>query len=142
MGPLVCAIILAARQSQGSAMPQWTINSAQLLLGWGLGERFKPDFLRTAPPLLSTVALMTAVLLAVAAGSAWLMAQLSGIHVASVLLATTPGGVAEMSITAKGLQLGVPIVTAFHVLRFTYVIVSSATLHAWIKPRWQYKPYG
>lgn len=142
MGPLLCASVLAATQSQGSAMPHGLINAAQLLLGWGLGSRFQPAFLRTAPRLLITTAAMTVMMLIVAALSAWGLSAVSGIHLATLVLATTPGGVSEMSITAKTLQLGVPIVTALHVLRFVYVILTCATLHAWLKPRWRYKPYG
>ncbi|MGK5044974.1 AbrB family transcriptional regulator [Janthinobacterium sp. GB4P2] len=37
------------------------------------------------------------------------------LHAAPRYLATSPGGIAEMSLTAKTLHLGLPIVTAFHV---------------------------
>ena len=37
-------------------------------------------------------------------------------------LAVSPGGMAEMSITARILHLGVPIVAAFHVVRIFLVI--------------------
>jgi uncharacterized membrane protein AbrB (regulator of aidB expression) len=36
-----------------------------------------------------------------------------------------PGGIAEMCITAKVLQLGVPLVTAAHVLRVVVVITTT-----------------
>ena len=36
-----------------------------------------------------------------------------------------PGGIAEMCITAKVLQLGVPLVTAAHVLRVVVLIVTT-----------------
>ena len=39
-----------------------------------------------------------------------------------VSLAVSPGGMAEMSITAKVLHLGVPVVSAFHVVRIFLVI--------------------
>ena len=42
-----------------------------------------------------------------------------------MLLGTSPGGMAEMSITAKVLQLGVPVVTAFHVTRYVAVLTLS-----------------
>jgi uncharacterized membrane protein AbrB (regulator of aidB expression) len=43
-----------------------------------------------------------------------------------------PGGVAEMCITAKGLQLGVPIVTAFHVTRVIVLVMASGPLFGWL----------
>jgi uncharacterized membrane protein AbrB (regulator of aidB expression) len=42
-----------------------------------------------------------------------------------MILAMAPGGIAEMCITAKVLQLGVPLVTAAHVMRVLVLIVST-----------------
>ena len=47
-------------------------------------------------------------------------------------LGLAPGGVAEMTITAKVLQLGVPIVTAFHVARMIGVLMTASKLYDWI----------
>jgi len=48
-----------------------------------------------------------------------------------VLLGTSPGGIAEMCITAKVLQLGVPVVTAFHVTRMAAVVLLAGPLYRW-----------
>jgi uncharacterized membrane protein AbrB (regulator of aidB expression) len=45
------------------------------------------------------------------------------VHTAPRWLATAPGGIAEMSITAKVLQLGAPVVTAFQVCRLIAVLL-------------------
>ena len=50
-------------------------------------------------------------------GLAVLLWSYSGLPLATLVAATAPGGLAEMSITAKVLNLGVPVVTAFHVMR-------------------------
>ena len=47
----------------------------------------------------------------------------------TLLLATSPGGIAEMCITAKVLELGVPAVTAFHVVRYVAVLVLTAPIY-------------
>jgi uncharacterized membrane protein AbrB (regulator of aidB expression) len=52
-----------------------------------------------------------------------------------VLLGTSPGGIAEMCITAKVLQLGVPVVTAFHVTRYIAVLLLTAPLYRRIERR-------
>ena len=44
------------------------------------------------------------------------------------ILATTPGGIAEMCITAKVLQLGVPLVTAAHVTRVIVLVTTTGSL--------------
>jgi hypothetical protein len=40
-----------------------------------------------------------------------------------------------MSITAKVLQLGVPLVTAFHVTRLAVLLLCTAPLFAWLQRR-------
>ena len=45
------------------------------------------------------------------------------------VLSTSPGGIAEMSITAKVLQLGVPVVTAFQVCRLVAVLLLVAPMY-------------
>ena len=43
-------------------------------------------------------------------------------------VASVPGGIAEMCLTAKALQLGVPVVTAFHVTRMVAVVLLAGPL--------------
>jgi uncharacterized membrane protein AbrB (regulator of aidB expression) len=52
-----------------------------------------------------------------------LLARATGLHPVTLMLGTSPGGIAEMAITAKVLQLGVPVVTAFQVCRLVAVLV-------------------
>jgi uncharacterized membrane protein AbrB (regulator of aidB expression) len=63
------------------------------------------------------------------------LAAATGLHAATLVLATAPGGIAEMSITAKVLELGVPIVTAFHVTRVVLLLTCTAPLFAWLQRR-------
>jgi membrane AbrB-like protein len=44
---------------------------------------------------------------------------------ATLVLGNAPGGIAEMCITAKVLQLGVPLVTAFHVTRLVVLLLAT-----------------
>jgi len=47
----------------------------------------------------------------------------------TLMLATSPGGITEMAITAKVLQLGAPVVTAFQVCRLVAVLVLAEPLY-------------
>ena len=47
-----------------------------------------------------------------------------------MILATAPGSITEMSITAQALHLNVPVVTAFHVVRILLVIMSVSPVFA------------
>jgi uncharacterized membrane protein AbrB (regulator of aidB expression) len=65
------------------------------------------------------------------AGFAFLLSWGTGLHAATLILGTSPGGIAEMAITAKVLQLGVPVVTAFQVCRLVAVLVLVEPLYRW-----------
>ena len=66
---------------------------------------------------------------------AWALAWGTGLHPATMILGTSPGGIAEMAITAKVLQLGVPVVTAFQVCRLVAVLVLVEPIFVWLYGR-------
>jgi len=124
-GALAVVIALTIGELHLSSMPTAVSNMAQVLLGCALGARFQRRSLQSAPRFLGGVLLSVAIAMAVAAVFAVVLARLSGLPVASLILATAPGGIAEMCITAKVLQLGVPLVTAAHVTRVTVLITTT-----------------
>lgn len=123
IGPLVVAMGLTMASVSLSAIPREFSNAAQLLIGISLGVRFTPAFVHTAPRWLASVAVGSLVLIGLSAGFAWVLAWVTGLHPVTLSLATAPGGIAEMSITAKVLQLGAPMVTAFQVCRLIAVLM-------------------
>ena len=131
LGALAATAALSASGAPLSALPREAGQAAQLFIGVALGTRFSPEFLRAAPRWLASVAAGTLGMIAasavVAAGLAWL----SGLHPATVLLGMSPGGIAEMCLTAQALQLGVPVVTAFHVTRYVAVVTLTIPLYRW-----------
>jgi uncharacterized protein len=131
IGSLVVAMVLTLSGQTWSALPDWLTAAAQLVIGVSLGVRFTPAFLHTAPRWLISVALATGFMMAVSAVFGWGMARLTGLHLATLVLGTAPGGIAEMAITAKVLQLGVPVVTAFQVCRLVAVLVLVEPLYRW-----------
>ncbi|UOO81680.1 AbrB family transcriptional regulator [Uruburuella testudinis] len=128
-GPLLAAIILTAQNIHLSAIPTPLQYLGQLFIGWSLGCKFTPGFFRRAPRFLTAVALVTLIGLLLTTLAAWCVSHASGLHYPTVLLGMSPGGIAEMTITAKALQLGVPLVTVFHVCRMVCVLLSTGTLY-------------
>jgi len=63
------------------------------------------------------------------------LAWMSGLPAASLALAIAPGGIAEMCITAKVLQLGVPLVTAAHVVRVIVLLTATAPIYRVVSAR-------
>ena len=58
------------------------------------------------------------------AGFAALLAWGWGLHPATALLATSPGGMAEMSLVALGLGVEVAIVASMHIFRIAVVVIA------------------
>lgn len=123
--PLGVAIALTVSGLQFSSVPPLLSNAAQLLIGCALGARFERRSLESAPRYVSAVLISVVLAMTISAGLAWGIAVLAGLSVPSLILAMAPGGIAEMCITAKVLQLGVPLVTAAHVMRVLVLIVTT-----------------
>jgi membrane AbrB-like protein len=137
LGALAVAIPLTAFAFTASAVPRWLINAGQLLLGCALGSRFNRSFLTRAPRFMGAVAATVVLAMVLSALFAIGLARVTGIHPATLVLATAPGGVAEMAVTAKVLELGVPLVTAFHVTRIVLLLLCTAPLFRWLAQRRQ-----
>ena len=128
LGALLTTAALSSAGIELSALPRPASNAGQLFIGVALGARFAPDSLRGAPRWLASVAAGTLAMIGATLAFAWLLALATALHPATVFLGTSPGGIAEMCITAKVLQLGVPVVTAFQVLRYVAVLTLTAPL--------------
>ena len=123
IGPLLIAIVLTASGVHLSRLPEWMIRAGQLFIGVSLGTRFTPGFVHTAPRFLASCAACSLAMMVLGAGFGLALAAFGGINPGTAILATSPGGIAEMSLTARVLHLGVPIVTAFHVTRMVAVVL-------------------
>ncbi len=132
IGALVVALALTASGVTLSAIPQRLSDAAQLVIGISLGVRFTPGFARMAPRWLASVAVATVAMIVLCAGFAVAVGRFADLHWATLLLGTSPGGIAEMAITAKVLQLGVPVVTAFHVTRLAAVLLLVEPAYRWL----------
>jgi membrane AbrB-like protein len=135
LGALAVAIPLTMAEVNLSAVPRWLTNVAQLLLGCALGARFERSFLKRAPRFVGAVIVSVAAAMAMSALLGFALAAATGLHPATLVLATAPGGIAEMSITAKVLELGVPLVTAFHVTRVVLLLTCTAPVFSWLRRR-------
>jgi membrane AbrB-like protein len=129
LGPLFGIAITGVAGVDWSGLPTALINLGQLLIGMSLGSRFLPGFFRSAPRYLAVIAVGTLIAIPLTIGFAWLLAAASGVAFATLVLATAPGGVAEMSLTAKALRLGVPVVAVFHLVRYIILVVSMGPLY-------------
>ena len=136
MGAMLVSMGLTLSGQQWSAVPKELSNAAQLVIGISLGVRFQKEFIRTAPQWMLSVLVGSLSMMLAAAGLGWVLAEATGLHPATMILGTAPGGIAEMAITAKVLELGVPVVTAFQVCRLVAVLMLVSPLyHRWVENR-------
>jgi len=128
LGPLGVTVALTLGEVSLSAIPTWLSNTAQLLIGCSLASGFERESLRTSPRFIGMVCLSVALAMLASALCAWGLAVLGSVPVSTMVLATAPGGMAEMCVTAKVLQLGVPLVTAAHVTRVIILVTTTAPM--------------
>ena len=76
---------------------------------------------------------LTMVVLAVLIGL--VLSYGSGVYIGAGLLVAAPGGIAEMSLTAKVLRIGVAFVTAGHVMRYLMVVILAPYYRHVVKNR-------
>jgi membrane AbrB-like protein len=125
LGSLAVAIPLTFAQVELSSLPPLVSNIGQWLLGCALGSRFQNDFLRGAHRFVAAVAFSVVISIVLSAAFGAGLAWAAGLEPATLVLGLAPGGIAEMCITAKVLQLGVPLVTAFHVTRLVVLLLAT-----------------
>jgi membrane AbrB-like protein len=104
-----------------------------MLIGVSLGVRFTAEFVRTAPRWLASVAFGTFVMVALSALMSIALSELSQLPLATMILSCAPGGIAEMAITAKVLQLGVAVVTALQACRVIAILFLAEPLYRKIR---------
>ena len=124
LGPILAGALFAVHVQEGRLNTLLLI-VGQVFLGWNLGQRFSIKAIKDAPVLSLNVVLLTLVYGLVGLAMALLAQWGAGLNWASAFVATTPGGIAEMALTAKLLGLDSPAVTAFHVVRLVLVVTTS-----------------
>lgn len=132
MGALLVSMGLTMNEVTWSGIPVPLSNLAQLFIGVSLGVRFTAAFVHTAPHWLASVALGTLAMIGLCTGFGAALGWATDVPIATMILGAAPGGIAEMAITAKVLQLGVAVVTAFQVCRLVAVLVLVDPLYRWL----------
>ena len=132
--PLFLGAILALNGVTLSEIPSWLTDFAQLMFGLILGERYERAFF-AKHKLFIPFALVNAVFIisasvAVALSVSWAF----DLPLATMIIATAPGGMAEMAIVAQALQMAIPTIMAFHLFRI--IIVNMGTQYIYIGAMW------
>jgi len=118
-----------------SAVPDWMTKFAQLMFGLVLGARYERAFFARHKLFIPFAVLSSLFALAASMVVGLALAWAFELPIATMIISTSPGGMAEMSITAQALGIGVPAVIAFHLARV--VVVNMGTQHIYVgATRW------
>jgi membrane AbrB-like protein len=129
IGALVSVGTVAAAGLLTGHVPQPLYWLGQYLIGLSIGARFRREIVVRLPRLFVTSAFFVLILAACLLAYAAALSAITGLDLASAALGASPGGIAEMAITAQTLHLSVGLVTAFHVVRAFFV--NSLTTWFW-----------
>ncbi len=132
LGSLGASLLLTSNEIHLTHLSPMIQSTGQLFIGWSLGSKYGPDFFKKAPRYLTVSALTTVAALVVSAIFAYILSLLANIQFSTMMLGVSPGGIAEMTITAKVLMLGVPIVAAFHVTRMVFILIVAQPMYKFL----------
>lgn len=134
LGPLLLSAAAHVTGLVAVAPPRLVVVVAQIVIGASLGCRFSGVRLARIGHLLVIGAALGLLLLGVAAGTAGLLNPLVGVGYVALLLAFSPGGIAEMGIIAVALGIDPLFVATHHVARIGLVVIIAPWLYRRARP--------
>jgi membrane AbrB-like protein len=129
LGPCALAILLAGTGLLPSGVPKPVVDAAQVAMGATLGLRLNRGFVLASRRLLRASVVGAVALSLLLAALAVPFALLAGLPIAAAILGLAPGGMPEMALTAKALELAVPLVLGFHLTRTVLANLLVGPMH-------------
>jgi len=134
LAPIFFGAALTVSGFELSAVPSSMTQLAQLMFGLVLGARYERAFFVRYKLFIPFALLNSFFILVASIIAGALLAWIFDLPIATMILATSPGGLAEMTITAQALHVSVPLVVAFHLFRVVMVNLGTQYLYALVEP--------
>lgn len=128
LGPMLVSAAVHLVGLSDSVPPFEIVNLAQLILGVTIGCRFVGTPPQAILRILVISAGSTLILVALTLIFAFAVAHLSRYQPVPLILAYSPGGLAEMSLIALALHTEVAFVAAHHIVRVFLVMIAAGPL--------------
>ena len=126
LGPMLLSAIVHTAGLSDFKAPQEIVNAAQVVLGAVIGCRFLGTSLRDIARILVLSLGSTLILLAVTFAFGFGLSLLAAHEPVPLILAFSPGGLAEMSLIALAMRLEVAFVAAHHIIRVFFVMAGAS----------------
>lgn len=131
-GPLIAAAAVSGSGLVDLALPDWSVNLAQVVIGTALGLRFTgfrgATLLRAVWLSFLSVAAMLSIGLVFALG----VAMATGMSFDILLISYAPGGVTEMALVALSLNANPALVTVQHIYRIFLTVIGMGLAARWM----------
>ena len=128
IGPMLLSAAVHLLGITDSAPPTLILSAAQVVVGATLGCRFVGYPLAQVGRTILHGAVAGAIMVAFALAASVLLAQATGIRLATILLGFAPGGLAEMSLVAIALGVDAAFVATHHIARIVLVVLCATPL--------------
>lgn len=129
VGPMLLSILVHALGFSHLAPPALLIAAAQVTIGTSIGVRFGGRSNRELRQAVGHGAVSSTLMLLVAGASAMIASPLLSIPPETLILAFTPGGLAEMSLIALSLNRETALISAMHAIRILLVVMLAQTIY-------------
>lgn len=133
LGALAASAGMTAMGVTPAPFPVLILSMAQVLLGTWLGSTFQRSLFVSAGRLVGSIAVSTVLFLALSSVCGLITAAALGMLWQDLVLGAAPGGVTEMALTAKFMDLDVALITAFHIVRMILIVPFVPTLGRWMR---------
>lgn len=122
MGPLIVTAAFELSGFISASPPMLLVYIAQLVIGTAIGIRFLGTSFQEVRRIILLSCGSTGIMMIVAIALSFLTASVVGVSIPGLVLALSPGGLAEMSLVAFALGIDVAFVSIMHVLRITIIV--------------------
>ncbi len=121
LGPLFAVGLLNIFWQQVPHLPKWLLSFAQIFVGVQMGANIQVERIKTLKKHLLLIFSSTLVLIAICFGVSEWLSYLYDYSMATAFLATAPGGISEMSITALSIGADGATVLAYQLFRVIFL---------------------
>ncbi|WP_169568593.1 AbrB family transcriptional regulator [Sneathiella limimaris] len=137
LGPMLFSGILSITGLIDVMPPMILIYLAQLVIGTAIGLRFLGTTLTEIRKIIMLSIGSTTLMIGLATFFALVSSDYTHVSVAGLVLALSPGGLAEMSLVALALGIDVAFVSIMHVVRIAAIITIIPVIYPAFEKRWK-----
>ena len=125
LGPMLLSAAAHLSGLTQANPPAEAVNIAQVVLGAGVGARFVGFDVRKVFGTLVLGADVTVLMLALAVGASLALERLTGLPFTGLILAFSPGGLAEMVLISLALGVDTAFVSVHHIVRMVFLVACA-----------------